>query len=445
MVEIAVIGGGIAGCSTALILSNFFGKIDIFEQEEKILTQTFSRCWARIHTGLHYPLKKERGILAAKSSIVTAPFYADFLLDSKRPQYFCTKKTEEQLSFPTGELLTCDDYLDYAKWLNSFIINDEIKTKYFQGLELLGTSLWHKISPDDAIYPSSAGIGLETNERVIELDKLIKNFRLKIRNNPNINLYTNTEITSVKAEKNGKYLLVLSNNTPQKYDYVINASRWSTTGKLEDNSHQFLKLFKQDYSELRFYVIAENISQNLNPTHQYIHSKKAISYAYINQSNLAIIEALPKSILEISNKRNYFDRWFKNIVNIKNNKRYLQLADEILFAAQREYPALKTANIHKKNSHFIMPMIQPSIREHKYMEKIFFETPGEKGQIDYDGYFYVRGAKITDSILYAFYILQQIVIDQNISSLKNLALSKTPAEFMSKLIQDSPNSFTLKN
>ena len=89
-------------------------------------------------------------------------------------------------------------------------------------------------------------------------------------------------------------------------------------------------------------------------------------------------------------------------------------------------------------------MIQPSIQEHEYMERIFFGTPGERGKLDRDGYFYVRGAKVSDSILYSFYILQQIIIAEGISYLKNEALSKTPAEFMTALIREDTHSFTLK-
>ena len=315
MVKIAVIGGGIAGCSAALILSNFFKVIDVFEKEEEILAKTSKRWWARLHTGLHYPLKKQRGILAAKCSFAVAPFYADFLLDSKRPQYFCAKNRKDQLTFPLGGLLTPDDYLAYATWLSSSILSDEIKTQYPEGIELLGTPLWRTISPEDEIYPQSAGIGLETNERVIDLEQLIKTFRFRIKNNPNINLYLNTEIRSITAKNDGKYSVVISNGVQDRYDYIINASRWSATSELKINSQKFIRQFKEDCPELRFYAIAENIDRSLGPTHQYIHSNKGVSYAYSSGSNTAIIEASLKSLLEVGDRELSLDKWLRNTVD----------------------------------------------------------------------------------------------------------------------------------
>jgi hypothetical protein len=55
MVKVAVVGGGIFGCTIAVDLARAGAKVDLFEARADILTGATSRCQGRIHRGYHYP------------------------------------------------------------------------------------------------------------------------------------------------------------------------------------------------------------------------------------------------------------------------------------------------------------------------------------------------------------------------------------------------------
>ena len=61
--RVAVVGGGIFGCTTAWKLAKNGYEVDLFEKNDDIITQASSINQYRLHRGYHYPRSKETAIL----------------------------------------------------------------------------------------------------------------------------------------------------------------------------------------------------------------------------------------------------------------------------------------------------------------------------------------------------------------------------------------------
>src|SRR4030095_16699560 len=64
MVKVAVIGGGIFGCTIAVDLARAGAKVDLVEARSDILIGATSRCQGRLHRGYHYPRSDSTAIAA---------------------------------------------------------------------------------------------------------------------------------------------------------------------------------------------------------------------------------------------------------------------------------------------------------------------------------------------------------------------------------------------
>lgn len=440
--RIAIIGGGIAGCIIAFFLSNFF-EVSVYETESSLLKGVSDRWWLRIHTGVHFPHEPERGILTACCSYAAVPFYRDFLLKTKKPQYYCAKDSQDQL-IVDGQLLTPDRFIDYIKLLEDSTF--KFKNKFPKGVELLGEKLWDFTNPDEPNFPKSAGIGVNTNEGVIDLPKLTKSFRIRLQDNPSVNINLQVEIKSIKQEPSGKYALTTSDGQQYICDYIINTTRHLPVNRIDKNfrqSHEFKLPTKMERPELRLYSVVEDVNKKVGPCHQYVHGNKGISYAYLPQSNKAIIEALPHTILKYGQDNDELLTWLELLSKDGpiNQPRYRYVANKIFDLAQQEYPAFAHARL---KDYFAAPMIQPSATEHDEMLKLLLGTPGGGTQIDPTGYFLFRNLKVTDTVICAFHILQKLATIHTEFGLTREAETKTPAEFGYWLMDNYPEQFVLK-
>src|SRR5678815_967783 len=69
MVRIAVVGGGIFGCTIAVDLARAGAAVDLYEARHDILDGATSRCQARLHSGYHYP-RSDATAAAARDAAV---------------------------------------------------------------------------------------------------------------------------------------------------------------------------------------------------------------------------------------------------------------------------------------------------------------------------------------------------------------------------------------
>lgn len=70
--RVAVIGGGVFGCTIAVDLARAGASVDLFEARSDILDGATARCQARLHSGYHYP----RSAPTAAAARDAAPLFA---------------------------------------------------------------------------------------------------------------------------------------------------------------------------------------------------------------------------------------------------------------------------------------------------------------------------------------------------------------------------------
>jgi hypothetical protein len=73
VVRVAVIGGGVFGCTTSVDLARAGAQVDLFEAEDDVLEGATARCQARLHHGYHYP----RSDATAAAARDAAPVFAE--------------------------------------------------------------------------------------------------------------------------------------------------------------------------------------------------------------------------------------------------------------------------------------------------------------------------------------------------------------------------------
>lgn len=173
--KIAVIGGGIFGMVTAIILSNKH-KVTVFEKNSDIMLNASKCNHNRVHFGFHYP----RSVETAKQSLEGYDsFYANFknAIINNFPNYYLIENNSK---------ITTDDYLKFCNNIGLKIIEEY---------------------PNLDINTTSIATSFLTNEPIFDFN-LIK--KIVIKKSNNINILLNTTIKS-QIELND-------------YDVIINTS-----------------------------------------------------------------------------------------------------------------------------------------------------------------------------------------------------------------------------
>lgn len=104
MVRVAVIGGGVFGCTIAVDLARAGASVKLFEARFDILDGATSRCQARLHRGYHYP-RSDATAMAARDA--AAEFSARYrrAIDPIRHHYVIAPGSK---TTPTDYLAFCD-------------------------------------------------------------------------------------------------------------------------------------------------------------------------------------------------------------------------------------------------------------------------------------------------------------------------------------------------
>jgi len=92
--SVAVVGGGIFGCTTAWKLSEQGYNVDLFEKNDNIISQASNINQYRLHRGYHYPRSKEtaRQSIWGETSFIKE--YGDALVNGKIEHYYCIAKED---------------------------------------------------------------------------------------------------------------------------------------------------------------------------------------------------------------------------------------------------------------------------------------------------------------------------------------------------------------
>lgn len=190
--KIAVIGGGIFGCTIAANLSKEGINVDLFEKNNDIISQASFTNQYRIHEGYHYPRSKKTAYQSKIGALTFKTEYPKSIINGDVDHYYCIS-TEDSLVSPT----------QYLNFMNEV------------GLEYTPTTL-------DLIKEGSTSLIVKTNELLfnpITLKKLCKKNLQKY----NVNVILNKEVNIEELKE---------------YDYIINSTYSNINSLLPKNLQQ---------------------------------------------------------------------------------------------------------------------------------------------------------------------------------------------------------------
>lgn len=105
--RVAVVGGGIFGCTIAVDLARAGAQVDLYEARSDILQGATARCQARLHRGYHYPRSDLTAAAARDASAVFEARYPEAVV--KAPVHY--------YAIAPGSLTSPDEYLAFCERL----------------------------------------------------------------------------------------------------------------------------------------------------------------------------------------------------------------------------------------------------------------------------------------------------------------------------------------
>jgi len=247
MFKIAIIGGGVAGVTTAIQLGSLNLEVTLFEKESSLVN---GPPFCHLHAGgnLYREISDNQCVKLLKQSIDFAKFYP-FVIDY-RPTVIAlpiTDPSSPEKLIPRLELLK----REYQKLIdenpNNKILGDS--DNYYklyskdevQKLSLLPITENPK-TKDEWMIPVAKNLDIESiqfpliivNEYGLNLFRLAGGVKIAIDNNPSISLNLNTEVTNITYNKEWSVHYINNGiNKEKRFDYIINSAGFRS-GKIDD-------------------------------------------------------------------------------------------------------------------------------------------------------------------------------------------------------------------
>ncbi len=249
--EVAVIGGGIAGCMAALQLAKDDYRVTLFERNPKRLMSGSSDATpCRLGIGFHYPHHETalhnlrtaiQFIRLLKAETVTSPY----LLEPKGP--------EEKIHYAIAKESTVPDE-DVDALFKAIRTEYETLIKADPDNKVLGEpeDLYHLLDEIPShINREQVSRVFETAEPIVDWPNLRPYIIGKILDNPNIDVLFNTDVTNIKPAEDFSEASITfqdferpaqesrrgrgNKSQTQVFDLVVNAS-WQNASRLEETA-----------------------------------------------------------------------------------------------------------------------------------------------------------------------------------------------------------------
>jgi hypothetical protein len=133
--KVAVVGGGIFGCTTAWKLAKDGYDVTLYEKNDDIITQASNINQYRLHRGYHYPRSKEtaRQSIWGESSFIKE--YGDAVMNGDIEHYYCIAKEDSLVSTEQYKTFLDEMNLDYEEkkldFINENVVDLIVKVKEF--------------------------------------------------------------------------------------------------------------------------------------------------------------------------------------------------------------------------------------------------------------------------------------------------------------------------
>ena len=228
MSKIVIIGGGIAGCTTAIALRENGHEVTILEKDADLLRGTSARTPGRMGLGYHY-FDSSTARFYMENTIGFMKKYSDCFLGDEESSYLQNGRyfiTKDSL-VPLQELMATYDEISLQF---ESICREDSSNDIFGTGHLHRTMRTHEFQDDVAV--DKVELAIETKELLLDWQKFDTRLRMELEASGVITK-NNFEISSVKMASNGSFCLSNSAGETEEADYVINCT-WQNIDKLND-------------------------------------------------------------------------------------------------------------------------------------------------------------------------------------------------------------------
>ncbi len=257
--KIAIIGVGLYGAYIANELcKNKKFNLDLYDKRKKILDSTAKKNQYRLHTGYHYPRSKETILQTIKGFKIFKKKFNKYLYFPKKNYYLIHKNS----------------WISFSKYQNIF---NNLNLKF----STIKKNNYSKYLNTDKILG-----GINTEEGVILIDKLILNLKKNLKSKTNI--YLNQKIEKID---NSKGLVFLDKKKFKKYDYIINTTYENPNLGLTKNKFKLkyeltgMVKISKPFKEQLGITIMDGPFCSLYPQNKKVCTVSSVKYTPIFKSN----------------------------------------------------------------------------------------------------------------------------------------------------------------
>ena len=343
--KIAIIGAGLFGITTYIILKKNNFDCTLFEKNKNFLLGASTNNLNRVHFGYHYPRDNKTAEQSYAGYKTFKKLFKPSILTNFKNYYFISK----------------DSKINFVKYIN-FCKRNNLKYKLVDIKKFL-------------LKNKNIEGGIEVKEPIYDwkkIKKCIKKYLNKIKNNK-----INYNEKVIKINKKNKYE-VITNKSKYRYDIIIDASY--------DGSNSISKKFdKKTKYKYQLVFIFEFITKNFNRLGLAIMDGNFFSFLPNGEKNKHIFYHAKYSILHEKTYHKYPSHW---VLNRKIRKKISNLEKKILKDVKRYFPKLKIKITGEK---FLSPRVLP-IKQEKTDRRVSSIEEISKN------YFKIISAKVDHSV-----------------------------------------------
>ena len=353
--KIAIIGGGLFGTTTYIMLKKRGIDCCLFESKKDLLSGASSNNLNRVHFGYHYP----RDFLTAKQSyqgfLSFYNLYKEAIIQNFKNYYFIANKSK----------VNFDKYLKFCK---------KSKLKY---KKVNHSKLNFKVNHIQG--------GIEVKEPIYDWIIIKKKTKSIIRGFKRNEIHLNEKVTNIKKSKKFK---LTTNKKNYYYDIIIDASY--------DGSNSLIKNLKKPIKrKYQLVVVFEFKFKNLKKLGLALMDGNYFSFLPKGNDNKHLLYHVKHSIIKEKKAYEFPSSWYK----FKNYNSSIQKSKERIFKDFKRYlPSLKIVSTNKK---YISPrVIQSNVEKTDRRVSTINEIS--------KNYFQLFSAKVDHSVDLALKILDKV-------------------------------------
>jgi len=346
MAKITILGGGIAGCTTAVELAKKGHEVIILERDEDILRGTSARTPGRMGLGYHY-FDSETAKLYMTNTVEFMKNYSDcFLGDETTPylrggRYFITKDS----LVSAQDLMAAYDEIsaEFEKHCDNDPSNNIFKTRHLHRA-MRSSEFQEDVNMDKVAF------AIETKELLLDWRKYEARLKGEIEQ-LDISIKTGFEISQVKRTGEGKFKIISTLGDLENADQVINCT-WQNIDKINEMTGiGDAKIKKDDPNQSvtsRLKLLAEvELAEALREKHSMFfcvgpHAMFSnlgngigrITYAPVTNFGVTTDSQMPE----------IFERWLNQGLNPEEEKEY---GEKIIQGVAEYIPAMKDARLKR--------------------------------------------------------------------------------------------------